>query len=377
MKQYPAIYRNSEPIEQRINGTLHCNGNELQFLSNEINYAIPLEKLDIDAGNGRSRFIFFRNKEQPQICVYTEDRAIFNEDWIRGNTEVMALVKNSRRIRHFVIGFLLSAVMLVLLLVFAIFFFRHKIVRSIATKIPPKWEIQAGEQFLHTIEMQHTLLKNDSLLAVLSHQAQPLIQQCQHLPYPVHIHINRDTVMNAFALPGGNLIINSGLIAKAGSWEELLGVLSHEIAHITLKHHSRGIVQQVGLQSLLSWWLGGGNDAGAAMGKIGGELANLAYSREFEQEADDEGFAMLEKAKISPQGMISFFQRIQAEENKDQLSAEKSISFLSTHPSTPDRVMKLRKKLGNRSTDYISQPGWTTFQSAVHKALGPGDQNEW
>lgn len=365
MKTYPAIYLNNENNQERLNGVLYFDDNNLCFTSDQRIASIPKARLTIDAGNGRSRFIFFRDTKKPGICIYTEDHAIFNEDWIRGNEAVMQLRRNSRRQRQMALGCLGFVILFLLLALMALFSFRNKLVQTIANKIPTEWEIEIGTQLFNSIKAQHTLLSDDSLTATVTRQIQPLLLRVDEPAYPFHVFISRDTIMNAFALPGGNIVINSGLIQQAGSWEELLGVLSHEIAHITLKHHTRGIIQQAGLRTLLSLWFGSGNDVASMIGNMGGELASLSYSREFEQEADDEGFTMLEKAGIDPRGMTVFFERILEEEKKNAQPGIRDYSIFSTHPPTRERINRMRDKAKPGTIKGKPLANWKAFQLAV------------
>ena len=115
--------------------------------------------------------------------------------------------------------------------------------------------------------------------------------------------------VNAFALPGGKIVIHSGLLTRAESWEEVAGVLSHEIAHVTQRHHIRGVISKLGVFTIVSFLIGDGTAVAATISEMGGQLESLAYSRSFEKEADNKGWDFLEQANINPEGMIVFFQK--------------------------------------------------------------------
>ena len=150
----------------------------------------------------------------------------------------------------------------------------------------------------------------------------------------------KDPTINAFALPGGKVIIQTGLIEHAKSWEEVLGVVSHELAHVTRRHHMRGIINNLGLYVIISSLIGDITAISGTIVNMGGDLASLANSRDFETEADETGLDYLIAAGINPQGLVSFFKTLE-DETPNKL--EGYTSFMSTHPATADRIDHLNK----------------------------------
>ncbi|HEX5514970.1 MAG TPA: M48 family metalloprotease, partial [Gammaproteobacteria bacterium] len=150
--------------------------------------------------------------------------------------------------------------------------------------------------------------------------------------------------INAFAMPGGYIGVNAGLILAARSESELAGVLAHEIAHVTQRHLARRLEssQRVTLQNaalLLAALLIGSQDpqagtAAAAASVAGSIQQQLNYSRAFEHEADNLGIRMLAAADLDPHGMPAFFGRL-AEATRYQ---NRPPEYLSTHPVTESRI---------------------------------------
>jgi beta-barrel assembly-enhancing protease len=138
--------------------------------------------------------------------------------------------------------------------------------------------------------------------------------------------------VNAFALPGGFVTINRGLIEKALSGEEIAGVIAHEIHHVTLRHGLTRVVRAAGGRVLLGLILGW-SDVGT-LAQYAGRLVDLSYDRDQERAADREGRALLMKAGIDPGGMGRFFGRLQAEAGAGGGVAD----LLSTHPNHAERV---------------------------------------
>lgn len=147
--------------------------------------------------------------------------------------------------------------------------------------------------------------------------------------YPFEFHVARDPSVNAFAMPGGFVVLNTGLLAQAERMEEVAGVLAHEVQHVERRHGLRGLVHAAGLSMALRLTLGdiGGSIAGAwAEG-----LARLRFSRDQERDADGAGVAALLRANIDPLGMVTFFRKLAAE-------GRSVPALLSSHPASEERL---------------------------------------
>lgn len=143
--------------------------------------------------------------------------------------------------------------------------------------------------------------------------------------------------INAFAAPGGVVVVYSGLIRAAGSAEELAGVLTHEIAHAELRHSLRGVLKSLGLRALVG--LVSGDISGSVFADAATRLTELRFSRDAESEADAEGLRRLVAAGIDPAGMIRFYEKLAAEQRL------LPPPILSTHPATGERLELLRQEV--------------------------------
>ena len=156
--------------------------------------------------------------------------------------------------------------------------------------------------------------------------------------YTFRVIVVNQPAINAFAVPGGTIVILRGLLEKTQSAEELAGVLAHEMQHIIHRHATRALLQQASLRLLLAAMVG---DAGTVMafGVEGAQtIGMLHYTRQKEEEADREGIKMLMAAGVDPQGMIRFFEKMQNESEKSL----KLPAYLSTHPDLNDRIQRLK-----------------------------------
>lgn len=189
----------------------------------------------------------------------------------------------------------------------------------------------------------------------------------------------KDPTLNAFAMPGGYIGVHSGLILAAESESELASVLGHEIAHVTQRHIAQNIGKQgqssiVMLASLLVAVLAArsSSDAGmaaVAAGQAGAIQSQLAYSRDFEREADRAGLQTLEAAGFDVRGMPSFFERLQ---RSSRLYENNAPAYLRSHPLTTERIADMENRAS--SLHYRQVPDSADFRYVRAKLRAQGDQ---
>lgn len=160
-------------------------------------------------------------------------------------------------------------------------------------------------------------------------------------PYALRFHLLESPQVNARALPGGTIVVFTGLVRAAESAEEVAGVLAHEVQHVVRRHALRRVVRSLGWSTLLGLLLGGDGLARQAA-EIAGQLTRLRFSRAQEAEADREGVRLLQRAGMPPEGMASFFERLARD------GAEVP-AFLSTHPGSADRAHQIRAMIGEQA----------------------------
>lgn len=176
-----------------------------------------------------------------------------------------------------------------------------------------------------------------------------------------------DTNINAFALPGGNIGIHTGLLLAAQSESELAGVVAHEIAHVTQDHIARMVAAQTQAQwptmaALALALLASRSNSNVAGAAIASSQAfsiqnQLNFSRDFEREADRLGYDMLVRAGFDPRGMSGFFSRLQRASRFYDSSAP---AYLRTHPLTTDRIADMEAR--SDAVPYQQIPDSLDFQ---------------
>jgi predicted Zn-dependent protease len=145
---------------------------------------------------------------------------------------------------------------------------------------------------------------------------------------------------NAFALPGGTMVLTDELVKLVNDDDVVLGVLGHEIGHVTLRHGMRQMVQLGVLQGVLSIAFG---DYGSLITTAPLLLGDAAYSRDAEREADAHAIRFMQANRISPLVMVKFFETMRAEQKTKDKSTPLGISIISSHPADEERMEKFRQ----------------------------------
>jgi predicted Zn-dependent protease len=165
---------------------------------------------------------------------------------------------------------------------------------------------------------------------------------------PWEFHVVEDPAINAFAIPGGHVYVNTGLIAAAENASQLAGVIAHESSHVVARHSTEQITRQYGLSVLAGLLLG--QNPGATQ-QIAAEIiagAGLArFSRENEREADELGIAAMHRAGYDPRGMAAMFRVLLAHQQSQPSRVEQ---FFATHPTTEDRIRDAENRAAQLST---------------------------
>ena len=233
---------------------------------------------------------------------------------------------------------------LVVLALAGLVLLKDPLVGLVADQVPASVEVELGKVFFGQISTQLQLVDDDGIDATLDQLVAPLLAGVPDAGYPFDFHLAADPTLNAFAIPGGHVVLHSGLVLEAETPEEVLGVLAHEIAHVTERHSLRQLVSAAGVYVLVQTLFGDLTGLAAVLADGGLQLLTLEFSRDHERDADEVGFRYLTDAGIDPRGMISFFEKLQAEQERlagDAAALERHLGFLSTHPSSAERIERL------------------------------------
>jgi predicted Zn-dependent protease len=166
---------------------------------------------------------------------------------------------------------------------------------------------------------------------------------------PFTIKVLEDPQINAFALPGGFLFVNSGLILKADTEAELAGVMGHEIAHVAARHGTRQATKAQIAQFATVPLIFMGGAAAYGIYEASGLLVPvtfLKFSRNIEAEADYLGLQYMYKAGYDPTAFVDFFEKIETLEKRKPGTISK---LFATHPPTEDRIAKVQNEIATIS----------------------------
>lgn len=230
---------------------------------------------------------------------------------------------------------------------------------TLASMIPKLWWSVVGEQIETSIvksARQCNGLAGKKVLAKLafkfSNDAEANTVRVYDLP-----------VMNAFAMAGGRIVFTKALIDEATSPDQVAGVLAHELGHVKAGHPETQLVRVLGLQLIMSA-LWGGSGFGDAMAQGGAMLAILNYTRSAEREADAIAIELLKKAKISPDGLASFFEIVKKQTGeKGEDSTGGLGSMLRTHPGLNERIANIRKLNIGATKPSLSSEDWRSLKN--------------
>lgn len=172
----------------------------------------------------------------------------------------------------------------------------------------------------------NNLMDQEALVQFVDTLSDRLLSTIEEPRYDYSIYIIRNRTVNAFALPGGNIVLHSGLLAFAESPEEVAAVLAHEIGHSEKGHIMQKLIKEVGFSVLFSAITGG--DIGV-FSEIGRRFIATRFDREYELEADNFALKTMEAAAVDPRYLAVFFHRLSESDG----NIMDRIDFLSTHPS--------------------------------------------
>ncbi len=221
------------------------------------------------------------------------------------------------------------------------------------TVLKPGWnmfstqqDIEVGQQVSPDAERQLRMLNNSRVDNYVNTLGRRLADQAPGERYPYRFQVVDDRAINAFALPGGPVYINRGVMEVADNESQLAGVIAHEISHVALRHGTNQASKAAAAQLPLAILGGllGSDSTKTALAQLGASFAVnsilLKYSRSAETEADIMGTQILYDAGYDPRAMVRFFEKIEA-----QQKGGGQVEFFSNHPSPDNRIERANQEV--------------------------------
>ena len=305
----------------------------LRFETEAFTWDLPLAGLRTSIEDGGQR-ILFSHPSFPNWTVYSLDPAILDEKDLHRHakkkgrapeTEAEAAARHAK-----IVYFSLGGILAVL---FGLWAFKHIILSIIVAAMPASWETQIGDAAYEEMRAEYEPLTDPAYTNRLFLVTQRLKKGLPSDAPKFEYMIADDDEVNAMALPGGRVIVMRGLIDQATP-DELAGVLSHEIAHVTEKHGMQQLAQVIGPILVVDYVMNS-EGALAALIAVATSLSTLEYSRANETEADEKGFEIMVQANIDPRSLSSFFEKLK------KIDPRGDSDFFSTHPATSARIKRL------------------------------------
>ena len=188
----------------------------------------------------------------------------------------------------------------ILATVLGLWFGSDLLVEIAVSRIPVEWEQKLGESAYRDFLSHQEVMKEGPAVAALGEMTQRMTAQILDNPYKFEVTVVKSDVVNAFALPGGYVVVFTGLMKKAESGEEVAGVLSHELNHVLQRHGLERIVKNLGLMTVAAIVFGNQQGLVGMMKQLGVELFTLKFGREQETEADLTGFSCFSGRRSIP-----------------------------------------------------------------------------
>ena len=235
-----------------------------------------------------------------------------------------------------------SVVCIVLFLIGGYFYGLPIIAKKIVQRIPIKTEIALGEQVLSWFDESGWSTPSDLEYLDREEILSGFRRLYADLPYRDHyrLEFRQGNIIgpNAFALPGGIILITDELVQTAETIDEVLAVLAHEIGHIELRHSMRMVIQNSIVAAGAAAVTADAATLSVAVAGLPVVIAQKKYSRGFESEADTFAFRLLRAKGISPEAFATFMERLRG----DMEDMPPGLNYLSTHPVTKKRVARAR-----------------------------------
>ncbi len=248
-----------------------------------------------------------------------------------------------------------------------------------ACGISQQQEVQMGQQYSQQINAQLPIISDPEVNRYVNLLGDQIASHTSRADLDWHFYVVDSKEVNAFAVPGGYVYVNRGLIERTSAMDELAGVLGHEIGHVVRRHSIKQMEQQQGAQvgvtlACVLTNICGSQAAGAAI-NVAGSAVFARFSRNDEAEADQEGVVNTVRAGISPEGMVTMFEKL-LDERKTRPGAVEG--WFSTHPLEEDRIQAVRAQIATIPATQLrgltkNSSNYTSFVARV-RSLPPSRQ---
>lgn len=351
----------------RAGAQIHLNREGISAVAmSGAKFLLPYRECQIEIGGASDRMVFCRNADR-SLTIYCEERT-FPESLAEASmgllTDQIRLRKTQQRReiwsgRGWVVAFLVASAVLIVGGYFGV----RAAGQAAARALPISVDERIGNLAYRSMDIDGVELHDPVVKQAIQKMVDRLSPHAAIKDIQFDIHVFRSPMVNAFALPGGKIVVFTGLIEKADSPTQVAGVLGHEMAHVTLRHGLERVGQSLGMTAAVTLLIG---DTGGVV-TAGADLFQMAsvnsYGRAQESAADAEGVRMMHAAGIDPTGLPKFFEILKQEEGE----IPDAFAWISTHPQHDDRIQSIEKQIASLP-DCVPVPleiDWQDIQRRV------------
>ncbi len=335
--------------DAEVAGKLFSTEYALIFESEAGTVQLPCDGLDIGFGTKKDPRVTFTNESDPGCILVASNEDITRELAFQRNGHLRRQVAVHREhvegVRRLVLTGVFCAVFVALSAVAGAGV--EWMLPRLINNVPVKWEKDLGQQVAAEVRKDFKVSGDTNVTAQLAAMVTRLTRALPKNEYEFRVTLLADPEPNAFALPGGSIFVNMGLLWLCTNSVEVAGVLAHEISHVTRRHGLRTMVTTIGPSKAVGAVLGDSHGFLGALAAGSHVLVGMSFSREFEREADEGGFDLMTAANLDPRGLENGLQRIQRFEQR--MGGGNGPRAFMTHPPTPERMERLAAKWNSAS----------------------------
>lgn len=288
----------------------------------------------------------FTHPDHPEWRFTAYERRILKERIFRGRTNLRRQIEDFKRQQEG-IGQVIATMCFVaafLVMSFVAGYLIEQSIPKLLSGVPTAQDATIGQEIKPLIQERYQITtSHTNTLRELNELAQSLIPLKFRDTYDFQVHLIEDPAPNAFAVPGGDIYICTGVLHLTDQPEQVAGILAHEIAHITQRHALRSKIAEKGPNMMMQGLLGNQEGIVGAISDGSKQLIAQTFSSSYEQAADELAWEYLLEANIDPTGLAKFLVNIREKVEYEKEGGDLARAF-SSHPPTRERFQTLDRK---------------------------------
>ena len=319
--------------------------------SESFNFLWPYEDITVESfASGQKTLLSYGEFPPQRIEINGDDADMYAKIVLRHASKIKKYEYKITKMNPFKLV-ITSFIVLAATISFYVFFIAPNVAEQAVKLIPRSVEAKVGEVMYNNMAF---MIDVDT---VKSKKLESFYQACGFSSnYDIHIDYADNDMVNAFAVPGGQIVVFKGLIKETQQWDELAALMGHELAHVNQRHSFKQIARGVSSYLIISVMTGDVAGASSVILDYAKQIHELANSRAHEREADMIGLEYLKELRIRPLAMRDLMQRLMdSHEASSSVTINSNLEYLSTHPLSANRINYIERTVeDDDSFDYES-----------------------